>query len=188
VVVDSRRQADHRAVEAERQGWRTAVPGHFPEPWVPSPWLRAYLRLTHGDTDLARQELRSVAIDGPWVAPFASEPELDPLMALLPSPLPVGDHRSSLWLMEILSQHADGPTIGSYGNALYARFQDVEALYLVAAGFTRLGHHDEAMGWLHRAVSERPEPQRIGTGKEFRSLHDRLDFQQLLVAARTAVR
>jgi hypothetical protein len=113
---------------------------------------------------------------------------LDPLIPLLPQPLPVGDHRASFWLMEILSQRADGQTIGTYGNALYGHFQDVEALYLVAAGFTRLGHHDEAMGWLRRAVSEQPEPQRIGTGKEFRSLHDRLDFQQLLVAARSAGR
>ncbi|MCU1344047.1 MAG: peptidase family protein [Acidimicrobiia bacterium] len=188
VPVDGRRAADPRAVEAERQGWRTAVPGHFPEPWGPSPWLRAHLRLVHGDAAKATQELRSAATDGQWVAPDAFEPQLAPLVALLPRPLPMGDRRSSLWLMEILSQHGEGPDIGAYGNALYARFQEVEPLYLVAAGFARLGHHDEAMGWLQRAVSEQPEPQRIGTGKEFRSLHDRLDFQQLLVAARTAGR
>jgi stage IV sporulation protein FB len=187
-VVDGRRAADPRAVEAERQGWRTAVPGPFPEPWGPSPWLRAYLRAVHGDPAQARAELQAVATDGPWVAPEATEPQLAALVPLLPQPLPLGGQRSSLWLLEILSQQADGPTIGTYGNAAYGRFHDVEALYLVAAGFTRLGHHDDAMGWLRRAVSEQPEPARIGTGKEFRSLHDRLDFQQLLVTARAAGR
>jgi Zn-dependent protease len=183
---DSRRAIDPLVMEAERRGWASGGPTEYPDSWGPSPWLMARFHLAAGHEPAARAALSAVARDSNWVAPDAHEPQLRPLMPLLPNPLLVGDRRSSLWLLEILSQHGDGPAIGAYGTALYSQLQDVEALYLVAAGFARLGHLDDAMSWLTRAVQEMPDARRLGIGKDFQPLHSRFDFQQLLAQARVA--
>lgn len=178
-----RRSGPPKVLAAERQGWQGAGDEQFPRGWGPSPWLQAHRCLVAGDPDAARRWLAQVTADGKWVAPPADEPALAAVVPLVPG-LASGPLRPSLWALEILSRHGTAHQLATEGLQVYQQHGNAEALYLVAAGLARLGMGDEAMAWLRRAVAEAPDANRIATGPEFRALHQRFDFQQLLAQLR----
>lgn len=178
-----RRSGPPKTIDAERQGWLGAGDELFPKGWGPSPWLQAHRCLVAGAVPEAQQWLSTVTQDGRWVPPPADEPLLAPLVAIAP-PLQPGALRPTLWAMEIISRHGDAHRVATDGLAVYQQLGNPEALYLVAAGLARLGMGDEAMAWLRRAVAEQPDADRISAGPEFRPLHNRFDFQQLLAQLR----
>ena len=186
---DARRRDEPRydpaALSAEREGWSTGAEVDFPRGWSPSPWLRAMGRLRANDPAGARAVLAEVvAPGGRWIPPEPRQPELRWLVPLLPQPLPVGDRRRSLDLLSVLGAQGDAHAVGTYAGALYAQDPDAEVLYRAAAGLANAGAADTAMAWLQRAATEGPDADRLARDPGFAPLHDRLDFQQLLVWAR----
>lgn len=176
------------AAEAERTGWLDGVVVKFPSGWGPSPWLSAYLSVHAGRLDDARPYLATVTSAGRprWALPEpADRPELAVLMPLLPDPIPLGEAGRNLTALRVLAAFGTAEQVARFGITLYNATSSPEVLYLVASGFARTGHGDDAMAWLRRAVQDQPDHQRLATDRGLWPLHGRSDYQQLLVETRT---
>ena len=182
------RTGNDRADFLERSGWEGGPPGAFPTGWGPSPWLRAERARRDGDTEGARAALATVTEAGGrrWIPPDAERSDLAALVPLLPDPLPLGAPIRSLLLLAVLAVHAEPARTLEYARRLYEHTHDAEALYLAAEGLARHGCGDDAMVWLRRALLERPDPGRLTRARALSSLHERLDFQQLVATMRAA--
>jgi Zn-dependent protease len=180
------RTGNDRAYALERAGWRDGALGRFPSGWGPSPWLHAHHDLVAGDVPAARAALRALTEPGGlrWSPPELDQPELATLLALAPTPLPVGAAMRSRVLLAVVAHHGPPEQIADYAGRLYQSTRDTEVLYLAAIGLARTGRGDDAMAWLRRAQVDRSDADRLARDRGLAPLHDRLDFQHLLAAMR----
>ncbi|MFN8053474.1 MAG: M50 family metallopeptidase [Acidimicrobiales bacterium] len=182
-----RQMAHEEAVRAtrhaERESWITGRLGQFPSGWSPSPWVQAHaLLLANRPTDAAAA-LRNLGDDHRrnWLLDRPDRPELDHLLPYVPA-----DVADSLAVLEVRVHHGSPEDLVAHATQRFIDEQSAEPLYLGAEGLAARGLLDEAMQWLHRAVSVGPDPQRMATSRELRPLHSRSEFQQLLGAAERA--
>ena len=177
---------DQAAVDAEAKGWISGTPGEFPRGWEPSPWLRAHLALAHGDYTGAQQAMADVTTGGRrhWVPPLPDRPEMAPLVAVIPDPLPIENAARAHEVLMVRVYHGPPDALLRLANSLYQASRDAEVLFTAAGGLARRGLADDAMAWLRRAALERPDPDRVARDPGLAPLHPRLDFQQLLANLR----
>jgi hypothetical protein len=180
------RTGNDRAHALERAGWRDRELGLFPPGWRASPWLQAHHALAGGDPDAARAALGALTEVGGlrWSPPELDQPELAALLALAPSPLPVGAPMRSRVLCAVVARQGTPEQITDYAGRLYEQTRDTEVLYLAAAGLARAGRGDDAMAWLRRAMLDYPDADRLARDRGLTPLHDRADFQRLLTSVR----
>lgn len=167
---------------AERAGWESGSPGEFPRGWSPSPWLRAHLAMLERRPDAAADALAGLADEHfrDWLVDRADRPQIALLLDMVPPAV-----ASSL---EARVHHGSAEDLVAQATERFHHERSAEPLYLGAAGLAVRGMADEAMAWLSRAVDVAPDPHRIATAPEFRTLHGRSDFQQLLGRAERAAR
>lgn len=186
--VPSRSEMAHEDVlratrQAEHSSWSTGFLAPFPHGWGPSPWVRAHVDLIAGRRDAAVADLADLA-DGRsrhWLLDRPDQPELDVLLSMVPP-----EAAGSLAVLEARVHHGTPEDLVGLATAIFVEEQSAEPLYLGAAGLATRELDDEAMQWLQRAVNVAPDPQRIAIAPEFRRLHRRSDFQQLLGVAQRA--
>ena len=176
------------AADAEAGGWRQHEHPRMPRGWSASPWLLAHLATRVNDEGGVQAALAQVVAPGRrWVPPWPGSDDLTPLVAKLPSPLPIGDPGRSAFLLKVLTYRTPPEQFLDYAGRLYQSCRDPEALFIAAGGLARHGLGDEAMAWLRRAATERPDPQRVAAEPDFATLHARADFQFLLSQLRASV-
>ncbi len=187
---DSRKQVNATSIEAEllvaeRRGWDTGVPGAFPRGYGPSPWLEAELiRRAGGDRDAIGAKLSHLSRPGgKWISYRLDRPEIGTLLYLVPPQASICRRA-----LEARVFHGSVEDLTSVAMELHRRDDSAEPFYLVAEGLAVRGQLDESMNWLTSAVERSPDPMRLSRSKEFRVLHGRTDFQQLLGAAERAAR
>lgn len=168
---------------AERLGWEEGTPGTFPKGWAPSPWLRAHLAMLQRRHDDARDALGDLADAHfrDWLVDRPERPQIGLLLEMVPERA-----AGALAVLEARVHHGDAEELVAAASARFADERSAEPLYLGASGLAVRGMAEEAMAWLGRAVDVAPDPHRIATAPELRSLHGRADFQQLLGRAQRA--
>lgn len=143
------------AMLAESAAWYDGDLSGMPGNQLPSPWYRAHQQLTQGDPTTARALLLDPFADRnapQWVAPDgASERTLEPLVALLPRPLPIGNVHAEHVLTGILLRLGDYDTAAHYAADSYRRSPSPVSAMAVARSAAALDDRDTAIGWLHAA-------------------------------------
>ena len=169
------------AVAAERSGWATRRVPQMPRGFTASPWLRARIALDGGDLGGVEAALAQVTAPGRrWVLPDPASPELEPLVARLPDPTPVGAPPYNTVLLHVLSWHGPADRLLRWATNLYGVSRDPEVLFVAATGLARRGEIVDAIAWLRRALLERPDIDRVMREPAFIPYRTRPDFQALI--------
>jgi stage IV sporulation protein FB len=185
------RTTDPAAVVAELTAWTTGTQPVMPPGWQPSPWLQAHLALnnTAGTGEMiARQALSGVASPGPWALPDPTQPQLARLVPLIPRPLAVTDKSHAFSLARVLGNFGDPAAFLELCSGVYGQFGDPEILYTASTVLARRGFDDDAMAWLHRAMTDMPNADRVLADVSFGGLRHRPDFQQLVADLQSRAR
>lgn len=148
-----------RAVAAaEEEAWFTGQPGLLPPGHSLSPWWEAHRALANGNEANARRIILDDLTDTSgrsrvWAPPHAATPDLlDPLIDLLPAPLPKPerDHpelsqNSMVWALKRAGRYAHG---ASYGSDCFRAHPSTNVAVLIAGCLALEGHDDAAAQWL----------------------------------------
>ena len=148
-----------RAVAAaEEEAWFTGQPGLIPPGHSLSPWWEAHRALANGNEAHARRVILDDLTDASgrsrvWAPPHAATPDLlDPLIDLLPVPLPKPerDHpelsqNSMVWVLKRAGRYAHG---ASYGSDCFRAHPSTNVAVLIAGCLALEGHDDAAAQWL----------------------------------------
>ena len=152
--------AARAAAAAEDEAWFTGRPGLLPPGHSLSPWWEAHQALAQGSK--STDDVRRIIIDDltdstgrsrVWAPPHAATPDLlDPLIDLLPIPLPTPqrDHpelsqNTMVWALKRAGRYAHG---ASYGSECFRAHPSTNMAVLVAGCLGLEGHDDAAAQWL----------------------------------------
>jgi Zn-dependent protease len=139
---------------AEANAWRHGSLEAYQRGQQPSPWLRAHVLTTAGDPVGAKRVLlESFAETSPrWAPPDAAPPTaLEPLVALLPEPLPVGHPYAEHVLAGVLLRLGDYRRAAHYAADSYTRHRRSLAALDVARAAAALEDRGTALAWLRTA-------------------------------------
>ena len=160
---DGRRRTDRvirqhsAAADAESAAWETGRSGVLLPGQDLSPWYRAHRAHLQGRDDEARQLLLDdLTSQGPrrWWPPDAATPaQLRALVALLPSPPPVGNPTSTTVLAEILLRIGERLAAGAYAADAYSRSRSAADALVVARAAAGLGDRETSVKWLRAALT-----------------------------------
>ncbi len=155
--------ASRATAAAEEEAWFTGRPGLLPPGQTLSPWFEAHRAFTAGDSERARRLILDDLTDSSgrsrtWAPPRAATPDLlDPLLDLLPKPLPVPavDHPSMsqdtlTWALKRAGRYAQGAT---YGAECFRVRPSTNVAVLVAGCLALEGQDDAAAQWLTVAAN-----------------------------------
>jgi Zn-dependent protease len=183
------RAAAHRpspAMLAEAAAWYDGDLSGMGANQLPSPWYRAHQQLTQGDPDTARALLLDAFADRSapqWVAPEgASERTLEPLVALLPQPLPIGNVHAEHVLTGVLLRLGNYGTAAHYAADSYRRSPSPVSAMAVARSAAALDDRETAIGWL-RAAEHLADPAWFRT-----ALHHGPELDRLIDSTATEPR
>jgi Zn-dependent protease len=156
-----RRRLD--AIRNEAHGWQR---NEFPPPGSAalSPWLSAHLLHLGGDDARARHAVVASltqpedAHSTGWPPPDgATEAQLEPLLALLPRPLPSGNLYGEFVLTDVLARLGDYSTLAHYASERYREHRQPLLAVQVARAAAALGDEGTAVSWVRTALLDDPE-------------------------------
>lgn len=159
--------AARAAAAAEEEAWFTGQPGLLPPGHALSPWWEAHRVMTNSNgtsngTSNNEATARRIILDDltdtsgrsrGWAPPHAATPDLlDPLIDLLPVPLPRPEREhpelsqnTMVWALKRAGRYAHG---ASYGSDCFRAHPSTNLAVLVAGCLTLEGHDDAAAQWL----------------------------------------
>ncbi len=142
-------------VRGEAHAWATGEVSAIPDSLVPSPWFRAAQQLRQGEPDVARAVLLADFTEpgAPdwWPPDSAPGAALEPLVALLPRPLPRGRVYSEVALARILHRLGHHEEAARYAAEAFATTPITAFATVVAQSAARLGDRETAIAWLGAA-------------------------------------
>jgi hypothetical protein len=167
---DHGRAVDRRNTlqDAEATAWATGRVDQFsaitidaitPTMVLPSPWFRAAQQRRAGQPDVARDILLGDLLDRRpdpdtwWPPEVAPVDELAALVALLPTPFPVGRPWSTAALCEILIRLDRCHDAGTLAAGAYAAERSGTMALTVARAAARLHDRATAVAWLRTAAA-----------------------------------
>lgn len=142
-------------VRGEAHAWATGEVTAIPDGLVPSPWFRAAQQLRQGAPDVARDVLLADFAEGAapnwWPPDAASAAQLEPLVALLPRPLPRGRVYSEVALARILHRLGHHDDAARYAAAAFGSTPITAFATIAAQSAAALGDAPTALAWLQAA-------------------------------------
>jgi len=142
-------------VRGEAHAWATGDVTAIPETLVPSPWFRASQQLRQGEPEVARDLLLADFTEQgapDWWPPDAASPaDLEPLVALLPRPLPRGRVYSEVALARILHRLGHHDDAARYAATAFGATPITAFATVVAQSAAALGDRTTALAWLGAA-------------------------------------
>ncbi|MBU3690031.1 MAG: hypothetical protein B7C54_07030 [Acidimicrobiales bacterium mtb01] len=190
--------AARAAAAAEEEAWFTGRPGLLPPGHSLSPWWEAHRALETGNADSARRIVLDDLTDSSgrprtWAPPHAATPDLlDPLIDLLPTPLPapLRDHpelsqNTLVWALKRAGRYSHG---ASYGSDCFRVHPSTNLAVLIAGCLSLEGHDEAAAQWItvaaHGATRDDADETLLLSAllndSEFQGLRERPEIRALI--------